>query len=762
VAVYAATGGPTDVGAAVPADEAVANAVANFKARQGGEVDQCPRCAGCFSLDYSGNCNDGYLPPHQFPMAALSASAAVVDGADNTLDRAVSFIDATRNPDGGHRYHSGPSTGYGVWPSTTSLSATAVWAYSLAGLGPRDDRIQGVMEWIRDNYTYTWNIQCSTGVVTDADGNRYGPFPCERRPWYHAYHYSLWALTKAMGLMDHPQEEGTLFAADIGACPAPVDRECHRDTVADGFPDEAPSVYYDIAFTLLALQDDAGQFPEGEPPRRGHEAYSDQAFAILSLERSLGGVCVEADEDEVCDLEDNCPSMFNPNQEDADADGVGDVCDNCPAVDNAGQEDLDGDGHGDACDPYTCVPSGEEVCDGLDNDCDGGIDEGLSGAGGEPVERTPCGTDLFGPCGVGRLACIDGGEVCVPDRMPEPERCNRVDDDCDGTVDEEVRNACGGCGELPAEACNGLDDDCDGEVDEEDDCEPPEECISGECAPPCAAGECMGDAICRDERCVSPCNGVLCAPGHVCDRRTGDCLDPCSGVECDEGQRCMGGRCGTCFDVGCPAGQVCLGGVCEPDPCEGVDCGQGRFCREGECLDSCAMVSCRFSETCIDGECVPDPCGGRECPEGQVCSDGGCVPDPCAETECRPGEVCVAGVCTDDVCTRVRCGPQESCELRCLAEGCAPVCVPDWEPEPGAEGEGEGEGGGSGSGGGGSGGGGSGGGGPGGEGEGGGPEAGGDSDRNPQMPAEDCTCRPGGRRRTGGLWRLVLGGLLRR
>ena len=62
----------------------------------------------------------------------------------------------------------------------------------------------------------------------------------------------------------------------------------------------------------------------------------------------------DGDGDGVFAPEDNCPSVFNPDQMDVDLDTVGDACDNCPAGINRDQADADGDGSGDICD---CAPS---------------------------------------------------------------------------------------------------------------------------------------------------------------------------------------------------------------------------------------------------------------------------------------------------------------------------------------------------------------------------------------------------------------------
>jgi uncharacterized protein (TIGR03382 family) len=58
----------------------------------------------------------------------------------------------------------------------------------------------------------------------------------------------------------------------------------------------------------------------------------------------------DRDGDGVPDSQDNCPTIYNPDQKDTDGDGVGDVCDNCKFIPNPNQFDMNGNGIGDVCD----------------------------------------------------------------------------------------------------------------------------------------------------------------------------------------------------------------------------------------------------------------------------------------------------------------------------------------------------------------------------------------------------------------------------
>ncbi len=119
---------------------------------------------------------------------------------------------------------------------------------------------------------------------------------------------------------------------------------------------------------------------------------------------------------------------------------------------DAGTEDV----AAQASDLQFCIPW-REVCNGIDDDCNGIIDDNIPHAGF-------CGSDV-GECTPGILACSFGRFVCTG-RGPRSERCDRRDNDCDGVVDEGVRNRCGQCGPNPRERCDYQDNDCDGAVDE--------------------------------------------------------------------------------------------------------------------------------------------------------------------------------------------------------------------------------------------------------------------------------------------------------
>ena len=382
----------------------------------------------------------------------------------------------------------------------------------------------------------------------------------------------------------------------------------------------------------------------------------------------------------------------------AEADPQAELCDGLDNdCDGAVDEDL---GLDQACDtglPGVCGPGrpvcdaggvrcdsevrpNDEFCDGLDNDCDGSTDEDVADLGGA------CGNGQVGECRVGALACADGLVDCAGGPQPRDEICDGRDNDCDGTIDENLRNACGRCGPAEREACNGDDEDCDGTVDEDAPCPTGQGCQHGQCVDPCDNLECPGSFACVDGWCIDPCSVLECAAGEQC--RNGRCVDPCVGVACSMGEICgLDGRCGPddCFHTGCDAGLRCGRGGCEPDPCGNVDCGLGEFCRDGQCIPSCATVSCPFMQACVDGLCEDEPCVEVTCPEGQVCEHGACGPDACAGLNCPAGQRCENGGCVFDDCTQVTCPVGAHCAIvnnraQCLDgddEGNLPMPEPD-------------------------------------------------------------------------------------
>jgi hypothetical protein len=135
----------------------------------------------------------------------------------------------------------------------------------------------------------------------------------------------------------------------------------------------------------------------------------------------------------------------------------------------------------------------------------------------------PDGTLDVGICEHGHQACNELGTgwlECRDDRTPEIEICDGLDNNCDGETDENLLNACGTCGEVPTEICDGLDNDCDGETDEDllNACgtcgEVPTEVCDGQ------DNDCDGHT---DENLLNACGECGETPTEVCDFTDNDC-----------------------------------------------------------------------------------------------------------------------------------------------------------------------------------------------------------------------------------------------
>jgi|GEM_PF-608119 len=196
---------------------------------------------------------------------------------------------------------------------------------------------------------------------------------------------------------------------------------------------------------------------------------------------------------------------------DADNDGYGDPYTNvvdCEQPSGTVADNTD-------CDDgiYEVNPGHAEICDSLDNDCNGTVDDGAVDA---PTWYTDADGDGYGDPALSTTVCdqpsntVDNGDDCddgAADVNPAAtELCNGVDDNCDGTIDEDTADDAGtwyadadldGFGdpatavtqcEAPSgyiaddqdcldsdatvnpdgtELCNGLDDNCDGTIDED-------------------------------------------------------------------------------------------------------------------------------------------------------------------------------------------------------------------------------------------------------------------------------------------------------
>ncbi len=241
-----------------------------------------------------------------------------------------------------------------------------------------------------------------------------------------------------------------------------------------------------------------------------------------------------------------------------------------------------------------------------------------------------CDSGLQGACSLGRTDCTVGdvaGE-CRPIVTPAAELCDNVDNDCNGVVDDgeglcAAGQVCdkGSCvnpcntGEFRCpDAYTCQDSHCVETACAGVECPAGQACRGGNCQNPCDGIVCnIPGQECQLGYCVDPCKDIMCPAGKVCER--GLCLSDCACRGCKEGFECAAdGKCvdSACEGVTCPDGQVCVTGQCTA-PCV---CPNGNACVNGTCADQMGSGGSGGGVIIVGGGSTSTSSGGTSASSG--------------------------------------------------------------------------------------------------------------------------------------------------
>ena len=181
--------------------------------------------------------------------------------------------------------------------------------------------------------------------------------------------------------------------------------------------------------------------PCGEPDGTG--GFVEEGECAIGTQRCVDGLWAECvgevrPRTETCnDLDEDCDGRIDNGVLrtfflDADEDGYGDAATTTTACSEPSGYVANGTDCND--DAIAINPAASEECDEIDNDCDGEVDRADCACNDDEV--VTCGTNR-GECTTGTQRCTDGiwGD-CLGDVEPTAERCNGLDDDCNGSVDD--------------------------------------------------------------------------------------------------------------------------------------------------------------------------------------------------------------------------------------------------------------------------------------------------------------------------------------
>jgi cysteine-rich repeat protein len=413
-----------------------------------------------------------------------------------------------------------------------------------------------------------------------------------------------------------------------------------------------------------------------------------------------------------CDLENPCPSGYSC-QEVQTADGANSYqCVNtagvCPcsnlAIDSALATPCEATNDQGSCEGVRiCEESGlsacsavepsAEVCNGMDDDCNGLTDESTCDDGNSCTVDTCDGEEGCQYEALTGDECLDGDICTVTDHCEDgvcvgtPVECND-DNPC-------TKDSCNGLGGCAYESIVALCDDGDactlGDICQEGAC-------TGSTSLTCDDGNPCTDDSCGEAGCVFEANAVGCDDGNACTSTDTCGAGACKGaqVACDDGNLCTTDSCDIgsgcvnanntqpCDDGdGCTQGDSCTDGACSAGAA--TTCDDGNLCTDDACdgnlgcifspnaLDCDDKNSCTTGDSCVEGNCIG--LGDLSCDDGNPCTEDACLPDGgCAHTNvvglCSDGDACTANdTCVDGGCVS---GAPISCDdgNPCTDEAC--------------------------------------------------------------------------------------------